>query len=193
MKLEDINITNINIETAHLTLRPFAESDLDDLYEYAQVPGVGEAAGWKHHEDKAESEAVLKMFIEGHRTFAIVEKASGRVIGSVGLEPSAAVYNGAGIGTNINDVGYVIGKNYWGKGYANEVVRAILGYAFCVLHLDAVTCGIFAGNDSSKAVVQKCGFKCVAEGKYTTPQGAVHDALYYAITNAEYGVIYSMN
>lgn len=191
MKLEEINISDIKIETANLILRPFKESDLDDFYEYAQVPGVGEAAGWKHHESKEETKLVLKAFIDAHRTFAIEEKESGKVIGSAGLEVSSDVYKDIGLGENINDVGYVIGQNYWGKGYATEVIQGILSYAFYVLHLDAVTCGHFAGNESSRSIIEKCGFKFVAEGKYKTQQGAEFDARYYAITHLEYGVDYS--
>lgn len=191
MKVENIDIRNIKIETSHLTLRPFEEGDLDDLFEYSQVPGVGEAAGWKHHEKKEESEAVLNVFIKGHRTFAIVETESGKVIGSIGLEPSASVYNSAGIGTNINDIGYVIGQNYWGKGYATEAVRGVLGYAFCVLYLDAVTCGVFAGNEASKEVLKACGFKLVTEGKCASADGSLKNAQYYAVTHLQYGVEYS--
>ena len=36
-----IDVTNIQIETARLLLRPWKMSDLQDLYEYASVPGVG--------------------------------------------------------------------------------------------------------------------------------------------------------
>ena len=38
------------IETKRLILRSFKPSDLDDFYEYASVDGVGEMAGWHHHE-----------------------------------------------------------------------------------------------------------------------------------------------
>ncbi|MEG1743070.1 MAG: N-acetyltransferase, partial [Clostridia bacterium] len=43
-----IDITNTILETEHLILRPWHESDLEDFYEYASVPGVGEMAGWQH-------------------------------------------------------------------------------------------------------------------------------------------------
>ena len=52
------------IETKRLILRPFAESDLSDFYEYASVEGVGERAGWKHHESIEESREILSKFIE---------------------------------------------------------------------------------------------------------------------------------
>ena len=47
---EKIDISSKVIETERLLLRPFIESDLEDFYTYASVPGVGERAGWPHHE-----------------------------------------------------------------------------------------------------------------------------------------------
>lgn len=44
-----INISNVCLKTPRLTLRPFVLSDLENFYQYAKVPGVGEMAGWSHH------------------------------------------------------------------------------------------------------------------------------------------------
>lgn len=188
MKTDQINVNDIKIETASLIMRPFKESDLNDLHEYSKVPGVGEAAGWKHHESLEETEAVLKRYIEGHRVFALEEKSSGKVIGAVGLEESPAVYSGRGLGENINDIGYVIAQSCWGKGYANEAVQGILSYAFFVLHLDAVTCGYYAENETSRAVIEKNGFEFVAE-----EESDGRTVRYYALGHLGYGVEYSSN
>ena len=191
MKLEDINNSEIKIETARLVLRPWTVEDADDLFEYASVPGVGEAAGWKHHESRDESLKIIELFIAQHRCFAIEEKESGKVIGSISLEKSdEEVFKSAEIGENVNEIGYVIAKGYWGKGYATEAVRGILSYAFHMLHLDAVTCSHFKGNGGSKNVIEKCGFKRVAEGKYLSQTGTEYAALYYALTCSDYGVEY---
>lgn len=190
MKLEEIDITNISIQTGHLELRPFEEKDLDDLHEYCKVEGVGESAGWKHHQSKDETAALLKSFIDGHRTFAITDKSNGKVIGSIGLEESSSFYSDKGIGENVNDIGYVLSKDYWGKGYAEEAVRAVMGYAFCLLHLDAVTCGHFAGNEASRRIIEKCGLKYLGDGKFTAQTGEEHQASFYALTHMQYGVDY---
>ena len=44
-----IDVTNIRIETPRLILRPWRMADLEDLYEYARVDGVGQMAGWQPH------------------------------------------------------------------------------------------------------------------------------------------------
>ena len=56
----EINIQGVVLETERLILREWKLSDAKDLYEYASVPGVGEKAGWSHHESLSESKAILK-------------------------------------------------------------------------------------------------------------------------------------
>lgn len=190
MKLEDINISNVKINSGNLLLRPFEETDLDDFYEYATVEGVGEAAGWKHHESKEESKLVLDRFIAGHRTFAIVENESGKVIGSISFEPCSAAFDDADLGENKFEIGYVISKDFWNKGYATQALRGMVSYAFYVLHLDALTCGHFAGNEASKRVIEKVGFKYLKDDKFVDQMGTERDCSFYAMTHEDFGVIY---
>ena len=79
-------INELSIETERLVLRPFKQSDLHDFYEYASVEGVGERAGWKHHESIHETQEILNLFIKENKTFAIVFKENNKVIGSLGIE-----------------------------------------------------------------------------------------------------------
>lgn len=58
-----VDISGTVIETERLMLRAWRESDLDDFYEYASVEGVGEMAGWKHHECIEETRLILHAFI----------------------------------------------------------------------------------------------------------------------------------
>ena len=51
----DFKIDGIKLETERLVLRAFKDSDLNDFYEYASEDGVGEMAGWKHHERMEET------------------------------------------------------------------------------------------------------------------------------------------
>ena len=81
-----VDVTNIRIETERLLLRAWRETDAEDFYEYAKVDGVGQMAGWLPHKSLEESREVLNFFIRDKKTFAIVLKESGKVIGSLGLE-----------------------------------------------------------------------------------------------------------
>ena len=142
-----------------MILREFKLSDLDDFFEYASVPGVGEMAGWKHHFNKDESLEILKHFIEGKHVFAIVYKENNKVIGSLGLEKYGQEdqlseffdYKG-------REIGFVLAKDYWGQGIMPEAVNAAIDYSFNVLNLDFLLCGHFDKNNQSQRVQEKCGF-----------------------------------
>lgn len=56
------------------------------------------------------------------------------------------------------EIGYWIGKPYWGQGLSPEAVKALLPRCFNELGIDIVWCGYYEGNDRSKRVVEKCGF-----------------------------------
>ncbi len=148
------------IETERLILRPFRETDLDDFYEYASVEGVGEMAGWHHHENKEKTATILKSFIDKDKTFAICLKDSGRVVGSLGVE----TYDAEDKLTEFNGykgrkIGYVLAKDQWGKGLMPEAVQAVIGYLFDEIDLDFLLCGYYDKNSRSKRVQEKCGFK----------------------------------
>ena len=153
-------ISGTIIETERLILRPFEQSDLDDFYEYASVEGVGEMAGWKHHENKEFSKEILDLFINEDNTFAIVLKENNKVIGSLGVDEYGMEqalseffdYEG-------REIGYVLSKDYWGKGLMTEAVKAVIDYLFNIQNLDFLTCGYYEFNNQSKKVQEKCGFK----------------------------------
>ena len=153
-------ISGTIVETERLILRPFEQSDLDDFYEYASVEGVGEMAGWKHHENKEFSQEILDLFINEDNTFAIVLKENNKVIGSLGVDEYGMEqalseffdYQG-------REIGYVLSKDYWGKGLMPEAVKAVIDYLFNTQNLDFLTCGYYEFNNQSRKVQEKCGFK----------------------------------
>lgn len=156
----DFKINGKVIETERLILRAFCENDLQDFYEYASVDGVGEMAGWAHHESIEESKKILENFIGEDKTFAICLKESGKVIGSLGIEfygmeDKLSEFDGY-IG---RELGFVLAKPYWGRGLMPEAVRAIMDYLFNELDYDFLICGYYNFNSQSKKVQEKCGFK----------------------------------
>lgn len=165
-----IDITNIILETERLILRPWKESDLDDFYEYASVEGVGEMAGWKHHDCIETSIKILNSFITEKCIFAVVLKESGKVIGSLGLHPSWANNEPKFKDLKQKEIGYVLSKDYWGKGFMPEAVSRVIAYCFETLSLEAVTIGHFQTNSQSQRVIEKCGFKFVKTDKYYADQ-----------------------
>ena len=155
----NFDVTGIRLESKRLILREFEPSDVDDLFEYASVPGVGEMAGWPHHPNIEESKYRVNKFINEKHTFAIVYKENNKVIGSLGIEKYGLEdklseffdYQG-------REIGYVLSKDYWGKGLMPEAVNLVKDYLFNVLNYDFLLCGHYDKNNQSKRVQEKCGF-----------------------------------
>ena len=158
----------MHIETERLVLRFWHEDDLNDFYEYASVDGVGERAGWKHHESVDESRKILQqMFVGQKDVLAVTLKSTGKVIGSVGFHELRSDWQKEGdyAGLNAREIGYVLSKDYWGRGLMTEAVKAVIGYCFNTLRLDVLFCGHYAENTQSKRVIEKCGFRFVKQAE----------------------------
>jgi len=160
----------MSMETERLLLRPFAEYDLNDLYDYASAPGVGETAGWLPHESIETSRDVLQSYLDKKDTFAVWHKADCRVIGSVRLHDSWTSRNDKYKHLKAKEIGCVIAKNYWGRGLATEAVNAVIAYGFSAFGLEAFGIAHIAGNSPSRRIAEKCGFTYVETGEYFSAQ-----------------------
>lgn len=180
----EFKINGTEIETPRLILRAFRESDLDDFFEYASVEGVGEMAGWRHHESKEESLEILRRFIENDKTFAICYKENGKLIGSLGIEKYGLEDKLTEFEPYLGrEIGYVLSKDYWGRGIMPEAVKAVIDYLFGVLDLDFLTCGYYSFNSQSKRVQEKCGFKPYRRLVMDTQLGTKEESILNLITN----------
>ena len=190
-------IFNVNgkvIETERLVLRAFEEGDLNDFYEYASVEGVGERAGWCHHESIEKSKEILDMFINEDKTFAICLKESGKVIGSLGIERY-------GLEDKLNEfdgycgreIGYVLAKDYWGMGLMPEAVGAVMDYLFNELNYDFLLCGYYDFNAQSKRVQEKCGFKPYRKLKMETRMGTTEEGTLNLLINPQKNIKFNFS
>ena len=166
----EIDVTRHRIETDRLILRSWSDTDLDDFFEYASVEGVGEMAGWKHHKSIDVTRNILRNFISEKNIFAVVYRGNSKVIGSLGLHYSWANQDNLYADLKIKEVGYVLSKDYWGRGLMPEAVSAIIDVCFSEYELDALTIGHFQSNDQSRRVVEKCGFIFVKQSEYYAKQ-----------------------
>ncbi len=171
------------LQTERLVLRAFDPSDAVDVFAYAQSPVVGPMAGWPPHRTIEDSRAVVQRFIDHGDVWAVVEKKTGRVIGSVGLHADGKrEVEGARM------LGYALGENYWGQGYATEAARAVVRFAFEDLNCRVLSVYHFPTNPKSKHVIKKLGF--TYEGTLrlatTVPGGEIADDVCYSMTRDEY-------
>ena len=183
----EIDLTGVVLKTERLILRPWREEDLEDFFEYASVDGVGQMAGWSPHKNKEESAQILNMFIEGKKTFAL--EYSGKVIGSLGIEEYNEGKFPEFADKKCREIGFVLSKDFWGRGLMPEAVREVVKYLFETVGLDTILCGHFAWNRQSARVQEKCGFRFYRDGKYETRFGTVEDEVVNILTSEDYACI----
>ncbi len=167
---ENIDTSKIRIETDRLILRAFCDDDLSDFYEYASVPGVGEMAGWPHHENIETSKRILQSFMTENEVFALVLRESGKVTGSLGLHNSWANDDPKYADMKSKEIGYVLSRDYWGQGLVPEAVKAVISMCFHEYCCDMLTCGHFSTNNQSRRVIEKSGFQFEKQNLYHSKQ-----------------------
>ncbi len=144
----------MTLETKRLILRPWEEADAEECYQYAKDPCVGPIAGWPVHTSVENSRRIIRDVLMVPETYAIVIKETGLPVGSIGLH-----HNDLAEKEDEAELGYWLGVPYWGRGLVPEASRELLRHAFEDLKLARVWCGYYDGNEKSKQVQEKLGFR----------------------------------
>ncbi len=145
----------MSLETERLILRRWKESDAEECFLYASDPRVGPRAGWPAHRTVAESRQIIRKVLMVPWTFAIVWKKTGRLIGCIGLDPFTPIAKEDWEA----ELGYWLGVPWWGRGIVPEAAAELLRYGFEDQGLERVWCCYFEGNEQSKRVQEKLGFR----------------------------------
>ncbi len=140
-------------ETNRLVLRPWREDDAEDLYKYASNPDIGPPAGWPPHTSVENSREIIRTVLSSPETYAVCLKGTDKPIGSVGLHRNDLAER-----DDEYELGYWIGKPFWGQGLIPEASRELLRYAFEELGMARIWCGHYHGNIKSRRVQDKLGF-----------------------------------
>ena len=143
------------LKTERLILRPWIESDAESLYHFAKNPKIGPVAGWPPHKSVEESLEIIKTVFSQKKTYAIT--IDDKAIGCVGLlfYPNTNHYwENGGV-----ELGYWIGKEYWGQGLVVEACGELIRHAFEDLGIEKIYASFRYDNHPSKRVLEKLGFK----------------------------------
>lgn len=145
------------METKRLLLRRWRESDAEDLFLYARDPEVGPNAGWPAHKSVEESLSVIQNVLSGPEAYAICLKADGRAIGAI--EMKLRGHSDLAQGDDECELGFWVAMPFWGQGLMPEAIREILRHAFEDCGMRKVWCAYYDGNERSRRVQEKCGFR----------------------------------
>jgi RimJ/RimL family protein N-acetyltransferase len=155
----------VNIHTQRLLLRP---PELADAARISLLAGDYEVASMTGTIPHPYSEQQAAEWIESVRSgeegvvFAIVRSET--LIGCTGYR----AFDG-----DHAELGYWIGKPYWGLGYASEAAEALIAHAFDAGGFDYLTAGHFTDNPASERVIKKLGFTAIGgETRACSARGA---------------------
>jgi len=171
--------------TGELTaLRDFRTTDLDD---YLAIAGDDRVTDWMAFDsyDRAKAEEVLAGIVERSARddrpdymLAITRPDDDHLIGFARIAPS---------GPWAAKLGYAIGADHWGHGYATDAARTMLRLAFTTLGRHRVTAAIGPENAASIAVVKHLGFTYEGHLRdHVFTNGAWRDSLLYSLLEDEY-------
>ncbi len=157
----------MRLETDRLILRP---PDLADAPAIRRLAGDWEVARYTaripHPYEDGMAESWLASLQQptdedAEIVLAVERRADGAFLGCIGLSPDPAA------GTA--EVGYWLGRPFWGQGYATEALAAFVGFAFDHFGLAQVTASAMPENRGSIRVQEKVGFTFVDEGEEPAP------------------------
>lgn len=135
------------METRRLILRSYKESDLDDLYEYLSDEEVVRFEPYKPM-TREETRGNLQWRMETDEMIAIELKDNHKMIGNIYLGKREF---------DSLELGYVMNKKYWGKGYAKEACEALVNQAFANgIHRIFAECD--PKNPNSWRLLERLGF-----------------------------------
>jgi ribosomal-protein-alanine N-acetyltransferase len=164
----------MELTTPRLRLRPFTPADQPEIHAVYADPDVMRFVGHGAHRTMAETATALRTYGDvlerrGYSFLAVSEREGGALIGDAGLHPLG------GVGPDV-ELGYTLARSAWGKGYATELGRALIEYAFTVLRVPRVVAQVEPANTGSRRVLAKLG---MTEREQRTAYGRPH--LLYAV------------
>jgi len=143
------------LQTERLILREFTLEDAPEVRRLAGAPEIARMTLLIPHpyEDGMAEEWISSLrpsYEAGEQMiFAMVLREGGELVGCIGMDLNARDKNA--------ELGYWVGKPYWGQGYCTEAAREMVRYGFEVLGLHRIHANHFGSNPASGRVLQKVG------------------------------------
>lgn len=186
--LEEKMVKNMRIETNRLIIRPYKQEDLMECFQLMQDKEL-----FKYLDMEVMTlDKYKELFTWIIRCYNVSFDKDFKYSFNVSLKESGTHIGWCGIGGlcfnhGIKSIYYLIGKDYWGNGYASEASKALLDYGFNVMNLEEIVAIVQPENIASKRVIEKMGMKY----QYTlnglpTEFDWNNGELLYSLTQSEY-------
>lgn len=185
MEIKEIYGNLPQLQTERLLLRKITMQDAEDMFAYASDEDVSRYVTWDTHQTIEDSKGFIH-FIEQQydngalAPWAIEDRESDRMIGTVDFVIWKPQHQ-------LAEIGYVLNKDYWGKGLMTEAAGELLRFGFMEMDLVRVQARCFAENIGSGRVMEKIGMTYEGtQRKAAKIKGTHWDLRTFAILKEEY-------
>lgn len=175
------------METERLLLRAPRNADATDVFAFCSDPASCQYADWYPHSDKGETRAYIAWLKKQARirretgyTWFVECKACRKVIATI----SVVAWDSSG---SIATVGYTLSREYQHRGYATEMLEAVLRYLFLERSVARVDAKVIPENEPSIRLLERVGMRQEAllrSGTYC--KTACVDVYLYALLREEF-------
>lgn len=154
-KILSLRLKNFPRKTKHLLLRMHEKTDIDYWIEWVNDEKVTQFLSISPPLTREDEEEYYEISRENlyKLPLSICNKKTKYPIGTCELEIDPSNEKSASFGLMIGD------KNYWGKGFCQEIVREVLRIGFEDLELERIHLEVFPENEPAKKCYEKCGFE----------------------------------
>lgn len=185
MNIEKIYSDLPILETERLILRKITKEDIEDMYLYGSDEEVSKYVTWNTHETIADTKDFVEFVLNKYENkqvspWGIEYKENGKFIGTIDFvwwQPNH----------KIAEMGYVISKDYWGKGLTTEVAKGLVKFGFEKMGLVRVQARCDVENIGSARVMEKAGMTfegIIRKGIFV--KGKHRDLKIYSILKEEF-------
>jgi ribosomal-protein-alanine N-acetyltransferase len=173
------------IDASRISLRWMSEADIDALYRIFSNLEVMRYWSFPAIPDRNAAAVMLKEIHDGFKNRALLKWGIARrtddaVIGTVTLCNLSFDHRRA-------EIGYALDRAYWGRGYMQEALHALLSFAFGMLELHRIEADVDPRNAASIRSLERLGFQ--REGYLRERwhvNGEIQDALFYALLRPDW-------
>ena len=157
MEIEKIYSDLPILETEHLILRKVTLEDLEDMFLYGSDEEVAKYVTWDRHKTIADTKGFIEFVLNKYQNkqvapWGIEYKENGKFIGTIDFvwwKPNH----------KIAEIGYVLSKDYWGKGLTTEAAKALIQFGFNEMDLVRIQARCLVENIGSSRVMEKSGMQ----------------------------------
>ena len=175
----------VTLITPRLTVRPLTEADVPALFATFSHPEVMRYWSSPPYTDVAQAHTMVLNCQAGYQTgeflqLGIERRSDAALLGTCTLFSFSPTSRRA-------EMGYALGRPYWGAGFMHEALTALVDYAFTTLDLHRLEADIDPRNTASARTLERLGFRYEGLGRERwIVEGEISDTAWYGLLAREW-------